>query len=271
MTYEHFESLHVRVERRVAWVRIDHPPINLFDKALMLEFHYAGKALAQDDAVSVVVVESANPDFFIAHADLTLIKEPVNEELSFFQAMVDRFRTMPKVTIAQIEGRARGGGSELALAMDMRFAARGRAVLSQPEIFLGLIPGGGGTQRLARMVGRGRAMEIVLGGEDFDADPAERYGWVNRALPADEIGPFVKRLAERIATFPPDILALAKQAVNAGEWDLHQGLVRENRLFNEAVTSSAYAVRKARFLASGGQTAQVERDLGAIAERLGEP
>ncbi len=271
MTYERFESLKVRIQQRVAWVTIDHPPINLFDKALMLEFHYLGKALAQDDGVTVVVVQSANPDFFIAHADLTLIEEPVREETSFFQAMVDRFRTMPKVTIAKIEGRARGGGSELALAMDLRFAARGRALLGQPEVCLGLIPGGGGTQRLARLAGRARAMEIVLGCEDFDADLAERYGWVNRALPPAELGPFVERLARRIASFPPETLALAKEAVNAGEWAVHQGLAEENRLFNAAVTSAAYARRKERFLGMGGQTAAVELDLAGIAERLAEP
>ena len=180
MAYETLECLRVKIDRGVAFVTIDHPPINLFDRTLMLDFHALGKQLAADPDVRVAVFQSANPDFFIAHADVTLIQQmeergdTKKSGTSFFQAMVDRFRTMPKVTIAKIEGRARGGGSELALSMDMRFAAAGRAILSQPEVLLGIIPGGTGTQRLPRLLGRGRAMEIILGCQDFTAEMAER-------------------------------------------------------------------------------------------------
>jgi hypothetical protein len=151
--------------------------------------------LASDDAVRVVVLRSANPDFFIAHADVTLIQRlpttppPPPTELGLFHAMVDRFRTMPKATIGVVEGIARGGGSELLLSLDMRFAALGRARLAQPEVALGIIPGGSGTQRLPRLVGRARALEIILGCDDIEADVAERWGYVNRALRRRSCGP----------------------------------------------------------------------------------
>src|SRR3990172_3288110 len=204
MAYQGYECLRIRIDRGVAFVTVDHPPINLFDVPLMREMDRLGRELAAEEAVRVVVFDSADPEFFIAHADVALIQRlpaeppPKPTSLSFFQAMVDRFRTMPKVTIAKLEGRARGGGSEFVLSLDMRFGAIGRAVLSQPEVALGIIPGGSGTQRLPRLIGRGRALEIILGCEDITAELAERYGYVNRALPSDEIGAFVEQLARRI-------------------------------------------------------------------------
>ena len=213
-----------------------------------------------------MVIDSANPEFFIAHADVNLIlqlprgPQPPPTELSVFQAMVDRFRTMAKVTIAMIEGRARGGGSELVLAMDMRFAARGRAVLAQPEVAVGIIPGGGGTQRLARLVGRARALEIVLGCNDIDADLAERWGYVNRALPEDELRPFVDALARRIASFPAEAIAHAKAAVTAAEPDLVPGLLEEAHRFAQTLTAEETIRRMERFLELGGQTPEFELD-----------
>src|SRR5262245_26429 len=161
----------IRLDQRdgVAWVTIDHPPINLLDLPLMTELFRAIEAVERDDAVRAVVFQSANPEFFIAHADVSLIQTlpsdvpPKADRLGFFHAGVERLRTMPKATIAKIAGIARGGGSELALSCDMRFGALGRCVLGQPEVALGIIPGGGGTQRLPRLVGRARALEIVLG------------------------------------------------------------------------------------------------------------
>ena len=162
MAYEGFECLRVQVDRGVAFVTLDHPPINLFDLPLMRDIDRLGQEIERDDAVRVAVFQSANPDFFIAHADVELIQRlpaqppPKSDKLGYFHTMVDRFRTMPKVTIAKREGRARGGGSEFALSLDMRFAAIGRAILSQPEVALGIIPGGSGTQRLPRLMGRAR-------------------------------------------------------------------------------------------------------------------
>jgi enoyl-CoA hydratase/carnithine racemase len=165
------------------------------------------------------------------------------------------------VTIAQIEGRARGGGSELALSLDLRFAAIGRALVSQPEVAIGIIPGGSGTQRLGRLLGRGRALEAVLGCEDFDAELAERYGWVNRALPADEIGPFVDRLARRIAAHPPEAVRLAKQAVDAALPSPRDGLLVEGHAFQQSLADPALDARFDAALDAGAQTRAGELDL----------
>jgi enoyl-CoA hydratase/carnithine racemase len=265
--YEGYTALSVRVDGGVAFATIDHPPINLFDAALIADVDRFSREVGADTEVRVVVIDSANPEFFIAHADVNLIlqlprePQPPPSELSFFQAMVDRFRTMPKVTIAVIEGRARGGGSELALAMDMRFAARGKAVLAQPEVAVGIIPGGGGTQRLARLVGRARALEIVLGCNDIDADLAERWGYVNRALPEDELRPFVDALARRIASFPAEALAHAKAAVTAAEADLVPGLLDEAHRFAQTLAAEETITRMERFLELGGQTREFELDV----------
>jgi len=167
---------------------------------------------------------------------------------------------MAKVTIAVIEGRARGGGSELALAMDMRFAARGRALLAQPEVAVGIIPGGGGTQRLPRLVGRARALEIILGCNDIDADLAERWGYVNRALAEDELRPFVNALADRIASFPAEAIAHAKAAVAAAEPDVVPGLLDEAHRFAQTLTAKETITRMERFLEFGGQTREFELD-----------
>jgi enoyl-CoA hydratase/carnithine racemase len=276
MTYEGYECLRIRVEDGVAFVTIDHPPINLFDMALIQEMDRVGRALADDPDVRVVVLDSANPDFFIAHADVALIQRLPRgatakpTELGIFHVMVERFRTMPKATIAKIEGRTRGGGSELVLSFDMRFAARGRAVLAQPEVALGIIPGGSGTQRLPRLMGRSRALEAILGCDDFDADTAERYGWVNRALPPALLGPFVEQLARRIASFPAEAIALAKASVDAAELPTHAGLLEEAHYFNQALATTAAERRMRWFLESGGQTPEVECDLAAMIETYEE-
>jgi enoyl-CoA hydratase/carnithine racemase len=184
---------------------------------------------------------------------------PRAEKLGAFHAMVDRFRTMPKATIAKIEGFCRGGGSELALACDMRFAALGKAVLGQPELGVGIIPGGGGSVRLPRLVGRARALEVVLGCGDFRADVAERYGYVNRALPAEEITYFVTSLAYRIATFPAETIAMAKQAVAMADVGIEDDLVREEALFLQSVHTDVAKRRMAAALPAGMQTPALER------------
>ena len=270
MSYSGYECLKVRSNQGVAFVTIDHPPINLFDMALILEVDRLGRELEADADVRAVVVDSADPDFFIAHADVELILAASGEareapkEPSFFQQMVDRFRTMPKATIALIEGICRGGGSEFVLSMDMRFAALGTAVLAQPEVAVGIIPGGSGTQRLPRLMGRGRALEVILGCEDFSAEQAERYGYVNRALPAEELRPFVEDLAYRIASFPAEAIARAKAAALAGEPPVAPGLTEEARLFDESAATPAARERMRAFLNAGGQTREVEGVSGAF-------
>jgi enoyl-CoA hydratase/carnithine racemase len=276
MAYNGYNCLKIRLDRRVLFATIDNPPINLLDLRLMQDLDRLGRQVEADDDVKVVVFDSANPDFFIAHADVNLIlllptevpEKPTS--LGAFHAMVDRFRTMPKVSIAKIEGRARGGGSEFVLSLDMRFGALGRAILGQPEVAVGIIPGGSGTQRLPRLLGRSRALEVILGCDDFPADVAERYGYINRALPPEEIGPFVERLAYRIASFPAEAIALAKASVNAAELPTIEGLLEEAHYFNQAVATEAAQKRMKRALEFGGQTREVELEMADLAERLAE-
>ena len=265
MAYEELRCLQVAITHGVATATIDHPPLNLLDLALIGELDALGRAVEADDAVKVLVLRSANPDFFIAHADVTLIQRlpttaaPPPTELGPFHSMVDRFRTMTKATIGVVEGIARGGGSELLLSLDMRFAALGRARLAQPEVALGIIPGGSGTQRLPRLVGRARALEIILGCDDVPADLAERWGYVNRALPPDDLWPFVERLAARIASFPAPAIALAKEAVNAADRTVLDGLLVEADCFNRSLATHEAQQRMRAFMAAGGQTVELEK------------
>lgn len=274
MPYSDYDALRIEVAEGVARVAIDHPPLNLFDLALMREIARLGHELEADSAARVVVFSSANPDFFIAHADVGGILDfPVEApgdiaRPSGFQRMVERYRRMQVVSIGVIEGRARGGGSEFLLSLDMRFAARGKAIVSQPEVALGILPGGSGTQRLPRLMGRGRALEAILGCADFDAETAERYGWVNRALPPEELHPFVDELAARIASFPAGAIAAAKRAVDASELPVAEGLLEENRRFAETLALPEARQRMQRFLDSGGQTREGELTLEDLFERL---
>jgi enoyl-CoA hydratase/carnithine racemase len=276
MAYDGYNCLKIRFDQGVLFITIDNPPINLLDLPLIQNIDRLGREIEADDDVKVVVFDSANPDFFIAHADVNLILQmptevpPKPTTLGPFHAMVDRFRTMPKVSIAKIEGRARGGGSEFVLSLDMRFGALGRAILGQPEVGVGIIPGGSGTQRLPRLIGRSRALEVVLGCDDFPADLAERYGYINRALPPNEIGLFVEGLAYRIASFPAEAIALAKASVNSAELPTAEGLIEEAHFFNQSVATDAAQKRMKKFLELGGQTREVELDLTGLVEKLAE-
>jgi len=267
----------LRVSQRGARVdvTIDHGDINLLDVPLLVSLLRLTEALAEADDVTVVVVGSANPDFFIAHFDVEAILQlprdggaEHRDELGPFHVMVERWRTMPCATIARIEGAVRGGGCEVVSSFDMRFAALDRAVLGQPEVALGILPGGSGTQRIPHLVGRSRAMELVLGSGDVDARTAEAWGLVNRALPADELGPFVDDLADRIAASPALAVREAKASVLAASPDPTPGLLEEARRFDRTLADAESARRMARFLELGGQTPDGERDLPALLRRL---
>ncbi|MEM6708081.1 MAG: enoyl-CoA hydratase/isomerase family protein [Pseudomonadota bacterium] len=268
---------HLAVERRgrLALVTINAPPINVITPALAQDLVTLGNELAADQALSVVVLKSAHPDFFLAHFDVeTILSFPTHttaerdQELNWFHRLCEQLRTLPVVTIAQIEGRVGGGGSEIASSCDMRFGVPGKSTVCQMEVPLGILPGGSGTQRLPRLVGRGRALEIILGGDDIDAETAERWGYYNRLFPADEIDARVLALAERMAAFPPEALRLAKQAVNAGEPAAEPGLREEAYLFQRLLRTDAAQARMRRFMALGGQTAEVELRVGAVGAEL---
>lgn len=260
------DVLEVATNDGVCVATIDAPPINVMTFGLFQALAALAEQVESDDQVRVLVLRSAHPEFFIAHFDVdVLMAMPTDgpairpDEITGFHLMCERLRTMGKVTIAEIAGRVGGGGAELAASCDMRFGALGRMVLNQMEVPIGILPGGTGTQRIPRLVGRGRAMEIVLGGVDIDAETADRWGWLNRALPADQLTPFVDALAHRIAGFPPTALALAKQSLlNAEELPLVDGLLDEQYLFQQLMRTPEAQQRMQAFLAAGGQTREGE-------------
>lgn len=270
MRYSDYTCLRLRFDSGVAFVTIDHPPINLLDEIMSQEFDKLGRELETDESVRVVVLQSALPDFFIAHSGLGRVgnaPQTVSNTRSFrlTQMIGERFRNMPKVTIAKVEGRARGGGSEIALAVDMCFAAVGKAVFGQPEVAVGLVPGGGSTQRLPRLIGRGRALEVLLGCNDFSAEQAEHYGYINRALPADELTPFVEKLAHRIASFPAHTIAHVKAAVDIGAFgSLAEGLLVEAHGSDLNVASEVSQARVKEALKVGAETYEGELELSFL-------
>jgi enoyl-CoA hydratase/carnithine racemase len=194
-------------------VTFSNPPINMFVPDTIVELGALFAGLDAEPDVKVVVFQSANPEFFVSHLDVA--KAAARPEvLGLWRDFVLHVASSPVVSIAKIRGRTRGIGNEFVLACDMRFASRQNAVFGNPEVGVGLVPGGGGMEWLPRLVGRSRALEFVLSADDFNADIAERYGWVNRTLDDAELDPFVDALARRIASFDREPLATAKAQLN---------------------------------------------------------
>jgi enoyl-CoA hydratase/carnithine racemase len=202
-------------------VTFDHPPLNLVDPEFILEFREIVTALEGDGQVKVVVFDSAVDGFFLNHSDFLAKLEDLTSipqgptGLEAWPDVFVRLTRAPFVSIALIRGRATGNGSELALACDMSFASREKAVLSQWEVGAGLVAGGGPMARLPRLMGRGRALEVLLGSDDIGGDLAQAYGYVNRALPDAELDTFVDALASRIASFDKWAIANTKRLANA--------------------------------------------------------
>ncbi len=275
MAYD-YSLLRVELEDGVAWATIDHPPINLITLELFGELAGLAAEVAADPQLRVLVLRSDNPDFFIAHFDVEAIlgfpvdgPAPRAEKVkdNAYHAMCETYRTMPKVTIAEINARVGGGGSELASSFDMRFGALGQTIISQPEVAIGILPGGGGTQRLPRLLGRARALEVILGCEDLDAETAERWGYLNRALPPNELRPFVTRLARRIAGFPAEAIAHAKASVDAAD-PRREGLIEEAHRFQQLLRTPEAPRLMRRFLERGGQTVGGEKRLADLAGEI---
>ncbi len=263
-----------RSDEGVLSVVIDAPPMNLIGPELVRDLVTLVGELESDDGIRVMVLESANSEYFVPHVDLTKVAEYTAEaakaggpEDASLGMLWHKLSELPVVTIAKLRGRARGAGSELALACDMRFAARENAILGQPEVGFGTSPGAGGVQHLGRLLGRGRAMEAILGVADFDADEAERYGWVNRALPDAELDAFVARLARRIASFPAEAVRSTKRVLNDLTLPEADAIRADARRFHQLVGSDTVKARTATLFAEGLQTpGPLELDLG---DRIG--
>jgi enoyl-CoA hydratase/carnithine racemase len=262
------------IDKGVLGVVIDAPPMNLIGPELVRDLVHLIGELEAGSGVRVAVFESADPEYFIPHVDLTKVAEytaeaaraggPGDESLGM---LWHKLSELPVVTIAKVRGRARGAGSELALACDMRFAATENAIFGQIEVGAGTMPGAGGVQHLARLLGRGRAMEAILGADDFDAGTAERYGWINRALPDADLDAFVDRLARRIASFPADAVIAAKRVINELTLPGPDAIRADARRFRQLVAADIAQARTAALFAQGLQTrGPLELDLG---DRLG--
>ena len=262
-------TLTVRTEGPVLFAQIAAPPMNLLGPELVRDLVSLIQRAEADDAVRVLVFTSADPDYFISHVDVTRIAEyraqaaKLTGEASI--ALLFRYLSASRlVTIAQIEGRVRGAGSEFVMACDMRFAARESAIFGQFEPAFGLLPGGGAAQHLTRLMGRARALEVMLSAEDYDAELAERYGWINRALPADELGDFVSSLAHRIAGFPAAGHAVVKDRVNAIALAPVEDFRRDSDLFGEGVRAPEAQSRIGAAMRRGLQTRDAELDLARL-------
>ena len=251
------------------FAEISAPPMNLLGPELVRDLVSLIQGAEGDPAVQVLVFTSADPDYFISHVDLTRIAEYRHEaaKLTGEASIALLFRHLSAsrlVTIAQIEGRVRSAGSEFALACDMRFAARESAIFAQFEPAFGLLPGGGAVQHLTRLMGRGRALEVMLSADDYDADLAERYGWINRALPAAELAGFVSALAHRIAEFPAAGHAAVKDRVNAIALAPTDDFRRDSDLFGEGAVQPDAQARISAAMQRGLQTRDAEIDLTRV-------
>ena len=282
MNYADLPALKIEIVDGVATVGLDNPPLNLLDGTLLPSLRRFVVQVREDPDVRVIVFESRDPEFFIAHGDMRFITDPdvvaaaggaaiaaapdavIPPGLNLMQVVHEEVRDLPQVTIAKLAGFARGGGNEFLMALDMRFAAIGKSGQAQPEALMGIIPGGGGTQYLTSLVGRARALELILGGQLVDAELAAAYGLVNRALPADQLDEFVDSLAIRIAKLRPEIVAATKKAVRLAHTPVTlEGLAVENELMTGLFTADAAELAHA-LLAAGAQTRDGERDLEGI-------
>lgn len=268
-----FETLNMHREGAVLSAAIAAPPMNLVGPELVRDLVAMIEQAEADDSIRVVVFKSANPDYFISHVDINRIQEYRAEAAALagepsIALLFRRLSTSRLVSIAQVEGRARGAGSEFVLACDMRFAARESAIFGQFEPAFGVIPGAGAVQHLTRLMGRARALEVMLSADDYDADLAERYGWINRAFPARELDGFVRTLAHRIGNFPATGHAIVKERVNEIALAPSADFRRDSDLFAEGMRSPEAQGRLHAAVARGFQTSDAELDLALL---LGSP
>ena len=279
MAYEEYKLIQFARDGKIVTATVDAPPINIITLELYSELSRMSSEVEADEDCLVFILKSANPEFFLAHFDVSAIldfpiDQPPSREASpanEYHDMCNRMSSMDKVTIAQIEGRVGGGGSEFSMGFDMRFGVLGKTRINQMEVPLGILPGGTGTQKLPRLIGRNRAIEIILAGVDMAADEAERWGYLNRALPANEIGPYVTNLAKRIASFPAEAVRLAKQAINSATKPLAEGLQDESYLFQQLIRTESGRRNMQKFLKIGGQTSEGELRIDELNRKLGEP
>jgi enoyl-CoA hydratase/carnithine racemase len=278
MRYSGYTAVQISQSHSVLTVTMNHPPLNLLDAVLIPELKRFVREVGFDDTISVVVFESAVPDFFAAHVDVNYGSDPDAffalgaedqgfEGLLPLQHLVASVRALPQLTIAKLRGFLRGGGNEFAMATDLRYAAAGETWFGQIEGRLGIIPGGGGTQLLARAIGRSRALEAILTADLYDARTAELYGWITRAIPAPDLDRTVDEIAHRIGSRLPSQIRAAKAAIDptTGGDRLYEDLqVEASALAHVYPSPPAVEEHLRTALAKGLQTPDIERRLEAF-------
>jgi enoyl-CoA hydratase/carnithine racemase/AcrR family transcriptional regulator len=257
-----------RTSPQAAKITFVNPPVNLIVGETVQRLTEIVEELAADPDIQVVVFDSATPDFFYNHFDLAAAADfpaPDDDDaVPVWTNLVLALSKAPYITIAAIRGRTRGGGNEFALALDLRYASREKAIFGQPEVGSGLLPGGGGTERLPRTIGRDRALEVILTSDDYDAETAERWGWVTRALPDSELDAFVAAVVARLASFDRTSLAAAKAQINRASLPPDADLVAAYSEFAHSLTLPGFLARAA------GTQAIVEQAGIDFEYRLGE-
>ncbi|MFI0960588.1 enoyl-CoA hydratase/isomerase family protein [Streptomyces sp. NPDC021080] len=271
-----YETIKTRPDGNVLYATFNAPPMNLIGPELVRDLVALIGELSNPAAPRVVVFDSADADYFLPHVDMTKVAEYTAEAAkaggpgdASLGMLFRRLTLLPVVTVAKLRGRARGAGSEFLLACDLRFASREKAVLGQLEVAVGAPPGAGAIQHLTRLMGRSRALEAVLTSSDFDADLAERYGWVNRAVADADLDEFVAGVATRIGGFPRDALIAAKAAVNDISLPTPAEVRADAALFQQLVRGDKAQQRTAELFDKGFQTrGDTERELGDALGRL---
>ena len=241
-----------RVTSKIVKIQFANPPVNLIIPETVTRLHEVVKELCEDEKVHVVIFTSGIADYFYNHFDLTRMSEfPEGSEangISVWTDLVIRLSKAPFISIGAIRGRTRGGGNELSLAFDLRYASRENAFFGQPEVGSGVIPGGGGSERLPRLIGRDRALEVILSSEDYDADIAEHYGWVTRTIADKDLDNFVDAMASRLASFDKTALAAAKMQINRATLPPDADLQAAYTEFLASLSFPGFKPRAAKFL-----------------------
>ena len=271
--------LRVRTVTDAYWrVTFDHPPINTITLDTIRDLRCFVDTAETDPEVRVIVFDSANPDFFLAHYGVGEQPEdptPIPDGPTGLDPFLDvytRISRLPAATIVELSGAARGAGSEFVLACDMRFASAEHATLGQFEVGSGLPPGGGALTRLPQLIGRGRALEVLLSADDLDAELAERYGYINRAIRAAELGHFVDDLARRIASFDKTGLAQAKAFVDQVTLPRNDTFAPQLDAFRAGIARPEVQARVAKLLQMGfNQASDLEHHLGRDIVLTGAP
>lgn len=257
-----------RVNEEIVNVIFANPPVNLISPEAVSELSQVINELIKEDQLKVVIFRSDTEDYFYNHFDLAKFADfPRPNEMqdaSVWTDIVLKLTHAPFVSIGSIRGRTRGGGNELALAMDLRYASIEKAFFGQPEVGTGILPGGGGTEWLPRFIGRDRAIEAILGSDDYSAETAERYGWVTRAVPDSELNAFVSDIAKRFASFDRQALVAAKSQINRATLPPNNDFIESYKEFSASMAWPSIPQKLQQMGALVGKigVAEMEKNLG---------